>query len=146
MTRIIRWDPMREMVSMRDAVDSLFDDFFNRSPITREGYGGIDVDMFQTDEEVIVKASIPGVKPEDINISVTNDVLTIRGEMKEEKEIEESKYQIRERRIGSFSRSMALPSQVKSEKAQAEFENGVLTLTLPKSEEVKPKMITVKAK
>lgn len=146
MARLIRWDPMREIISMRDAVDNMFEDFFSRSPMSYEGYGIVNLDLYQTDENIVVKASIPGVKPDDINISVTGDVLTIRGEIKEEKEVEEGKYHLRERRQGSFCRSVTLPSLVESEKAEAEFEDGVLTLTLPKSEEVKPKMITVKAK
>ena len=114
--------------------------------MTMDGYGIVDIDMAQTDDDVIIKASVPGVNPEDLNISVTGDTLTIRGEVKEDKEIEEANYQIRERRIGSFARSVLLPSTVVADKAKAEFENGVLRLTLPKAEEVKPKTITVKAK
>ena len=108
--------------------------------------GSIDVNMMQTDNEVIIKASIPGVKPEDINISVTGDTLTLRGKVKEDKEYKEADYHIKEMREGSFSRTIPLPVKVDSDKAKAEFENGVLKLTLPKVEEVKPKTITVKAK
>ena len=146
MTELIRWNPVREMVSMRNLMDRAFDDFFNRTSMTMDGYGIVDIDMAQTDDDVIIKASVPGVNPEDLNISVTGDTLTIRGEVKEDKEIEEANYQIRERRIGSFARSVLLPSTVVADKAKAEFENGVLRLTLPKAEEVKPKTITVKAK
>jgi HSP20 family protein len=94
----------------------------------------------------VVKMWLPGVKPEDIQVSVTNGVLTIRGEVKEEKEEKEKTYHLRERRYGSFSRSVSLPNDVSADKADADFENGVLTLTLPKAEEAKAKTITVKAK
>ena len=102
--------------------------------------------MVQTDEAVVIKASIPGIKPDDINISITGDTLTIRGETKEDEKFNNSEYQIREMRFGSFARSILLPSRIVSDKASAEFENGVLKLTLPKAEEVKPKTITIKAK
>jgi len=95
---------------------------------------------------VIVKASIPGVKAEDIQISITGGLSTIRSEVKEDEEIKEANYLIRGRRYGNFSRSLVLPTQVLSEKVAAEFENGILILTLPKDEELKPKTITVKAK
>jgi len=146
MANVIRWDPMREMVSMRDLMDRAFDDFFSRSSISSEGYGVLNVDMIQTDDDVIVKASIPGVKPDDINISVTGDTLTIRGEIKEDEEVKNANYHIRELRMGSFARSILLPGPVIADKAKAEFENGILKLSLPKADEIKPKTITVKAK
>jgi len=93
-----------------------------------------------------VHASIPGVKPEDIDISVTGDVLTIKGETVEEKEEKEGNYHLRERRYGAFQRAVSLPTLVRADKASAEFENGVLKLTLPKVEEVKPKSIKIKPK
>jgi len=146
MANLIRWDPVREMVSMRDSMDRVFEDFFSRSPANVEGYGTIDINMVQTDEAVVIKASIPGIKPDDINISITGDTLTIRGETKEDEEFNDSEYHVREMRFGSFARSILLPSRIVSDKASAEFENGVLKLTLPKAEEVKPKTITIKAK
>lgn len=146
MANLIRWDPMREMLNVRDVMDRVFDDFFTRSPVGYEGVGGLTMDMYQTDENIMVKASVPGIKPDDLNISISGDVLTIRGEIKEDDEIKNSNVHIRERRFGSFSRSIALPTHVVPEKAEANFEDGVLRLTLPKAEEVKPKTITVKAK
>ena len=146
MANLTRWNPVREMVGMRDEMDRIFDDFFSRSPIEYEGYGSINLDMMQTEDDVVVKASIPGVKAEDINISVTGDTLTIRGEVKSEEEVEKADYHLREIRQGTFARSVLLPCAVVSDKAKAEFENGILKLTLPKAEEVKPKAITVKAK
>ena len=104
------------------------------------------VDMYQTPEDIVVKATLPGVLPDDISITVSGDVLTIRGEVKTEEEKSGASYHIRERRYGTYSRSLPLPTSVAADKAKAEFENGVLTLTIPKAEEVKPKTITVKAK
>ena len=146
MANLIRWDPVREMTTMRDSIDRIFEDFFSRSPVNTEGYGEIDINMAQTDDAVIIKASIPGVKPEDINISITGETLTIRGETKEDQEFKDTDYHIREMRYGSFTRSVLLPSLVIADKSNAEFENGVLKLTLPKAEQVKPKTITIKAK
>ena len=102
--------------------------------------------MYQTDNDVIVKATLPGFKPEEIHIAVTGDTLTLRGESSGESEAKEATYHLRERRYGAFSRSLRLPSPVEADKARAEFESGVLTLTLPKAEEVKPKTIAIKAK
>jgi len=146
MASIVRWDPFREMMSLRDVMDRLVDDAFVRPT---SGLGMLHspaVDMIENEDEVVVKASLPGVRSDDINISVTGDALTIRGEMKSERDEEKDNYIFRERRSGSFSRSLALPTAVVADKAKAEFENGILTLSLPKAEEVKPKTITVKAK
>jgi HSP20 family protein len=95
---------------------------------------------------MVVKASLPGVKPEEVDISITKDTLTIKGEHKEEQEVKQDDYFRKERYYGAFSRSLILPVQVQSDKAEATFENGILTLTLPKSEEVKPKQIKIKAR
>lgn len=146
MANLIRWDPLREMSEVRSLMDSAFDDFFNRSPVGYNGMGSVEVNLMQTDDDLIVKASIPGVKPEDINISVSGDTLTLRGEIKEDEEYKDANYHIKEIRQGSFARTMTLPVKVNADKANAEFENGVLRLTMPKAEEVKPKTITVKAK
>jgi HSP20 family protein len=146
MANLIRWDPLREVSEVRSLMDQAFDDFFSRSPITYNGIGSIDVNMLQTDKDVIVMASIPGVKLEDINITISGDTLTLRGEMKDDQEYKDANYHIREMRQDSFSRTMTLPVKVDSDKAKAEFENGILCLTMPKTEEVKPKTITIKAK
>jgi HSP20 family protein len=104
------------------------------------------VDMYQTDEEVVIRAALPGMKAGDVQISVTGDVVTIKGEMKEKTDSKEKSYHLREQRYGSFERILSLPTAVISDKAKAEFEDGVLVVSLPKAEEVKPKTITVKAK
>ncbi|HAF61605.1 MAG TPA: hypothetical protein DCK95_04695 [Anaerolineaceae bacterium] len=146
MTKITRSDPFLDIVSARDTMDRMLDNYLGHSALSFEGYGILDLDMYQTNDEVVIEASIPGVKPDDINISVAGEVLTIKGEIKQEKESENVDYHIKERRFGSFSRSISLPVQVVAEKANAEFKNGILKLTLPKAEEIKPKTITVKAK
>jgi len=102
--------------------------------------------MYQQDSNVVVKASVPGVKPQDIDVSVVGNTLTIKGEMKEEKEVKEENIIRRERCVGAFSRSMTLPNPVDTSKAKATFENGVLTLSLPVAEEAKPKEIRVEAR
>ena len=104
------------------------------------------VDMYQTENDIVVKATLPGLEPEDLDIQITGDLLNIRGEIKHEAEEENAKYHLREHRYQSFSRSLTLPAAVTADKAKAEMKNGVLTLTLPKAEEAKPKVITVKAK
>ena len=146
---IVRWDPFREMTSLRDAMDRLFEDSFVRPSRfwpDQLGRAGLPVDMYQTANDIVVKASLPGFKPEEVDISITGDTLTIKGEHKEEEEAKDEDYFYRERRYGAFSRSLLIPVEIKSDKAEAVFENGVLTLTLPKAEETKPKQIKVKAK
>ena len=145
---LIRWEPFRDMVSLRDAMDRLFEDSFIRpSRFWPDlGAGELAIDMYQTANDVVVKASLPGVKPEEVDISITGDTLTIKGEHKEEQEAKEEDYFRKERRYAAFSRSLTIPVSIKSDKAEAAIENGVLTLTLPKAEEVKPKQIKVKAK
>jgi HSP20 family protein len=102
--------------------------------------------MYQTDNDVVVKASIPGIKAEEVQINVTGDILTLKGEARQEEERKERSWHIREQRFGSFERSIVLPTDVKSDQAEAVFENGILTITLPKADEVKPKTINIKAK
>ncbi len=149
MSNLIRWEPMRDAVTLRDAMDRLFDEAFTRPWGLMDGgrgSGAPAIDMYQTDNEVVVKVAVPGMKPDDVQIAVTGDMLSIKGETKEKSDVKEKAYHIREQRWGTFERMISLPTAVVSDKAQAEFENGILTITLPKAEEVKPKMITVKAK
>ena len=148
MSNLTRWEPAREMMTLREAMDRLFDDAFTRPLSIRDGWSMATpaIDMYQTDNEVVVKASIPGIKAEDVQINVTGDVLTLKGEVKQENEQKDRAWHIREQRFGSFERSIALPTDVKSDKAEAVFENGILTITLPKADEVKPKTINIKAK
>ena len=146
MSNLTRWEPAREMMTLRDAMDRLFDDAFTRPLSMRDGWSSPAIDMYQTDDEIVVKASLPGFKADDVQINITGDVLTLRGEMKHEEEKKEKAWHMREQRWGSFERSVALPTNVVADRANADFENGILTVTLPKAEEAKPRIISVKAK
>jgi HSP20 family protein len=145
---LIRWDPTREMISLREAMDRLLGESFIR-PWSKLGtFFGDEtpaLDMYETEDEVVVEAAVPGVKPEEIDIQVAGNILTIKGKWKEKKE-EKASYIYRECSFGSFSRSVTLPADVDMDKAEAEFEHGVLTLTLPKLETVKPKTIKITTK
>jgi HSP20 family protein len=134
------------MMNLREAMDRLFDDAFTR-PISMSG-GSIfpAIDLYQNENEVVVKASLPGLKAEDVQISITADVLTLRGEFNEETEQKRKTYHLRENRFGEFERQLMLPTDVQTDKANDDFENGVLTIVLPKAETVKPKTISIKAK
>ncbi len=144
---LTRWEPFRDVVTLRDAMDRLLERSFLR-PFDGEWYGGqsLALDMSETTDEMVVKASVPGVKPEDLKITLSGDVLTISAETKAETEKKDATYHLKERRYGKFSRSLTLPTAVKADQVKAEFETGVVTLTLPKEEEVRPKTIQVKVK
>ena len=148
MSNLTRWEPAREMMTLREAMDRLFDDAFTRPLSVRDGWSMASpaIDMYQTDNEVVVRASIPGIKAEEVQINVTGDILTLKGEASQEEDRKERSWHIREQRFGSFERSIVLPTDVKSDQAEAVFENGILTITLPKADEVKPKTINIKAK
>lgn len=150
MSNLTRWEPNREMMTLREAMDRLFDDAFTRPfSIMREGgstWSSLPIDMYQTDNDVVVRAALPGIKPDEVQINITGDILTLKGEMKHDEEKKDQSWHIREHRWGAFERSLRLPTGVIADKARAEFDNGILTITLPKSEAVKPKTITVKTK
>jgi HSP20 family protein len=147
MASIIRWEPMRDMANLRDAMDRAFEERFFRPPVPFAwAEGNLALDMYETDDNVILKTAIPGVKAEDIEVSVSGDTLTIRAETKEEQDIQRDSYLRRERRFGSCCRSVTLPGGLETENAEADYTDGVLTLTFPKAEEVKPKSIKVVAK
>jgi HSP20 family protein len=146
MSNLIRWEPAREMMTLREAMDHLFDDAFTRPLSLAGNWSAPAIDMYQTDNEIVVKAALPGIKADEVQINVTGDTLTVKGEVKQEEEKKEKAYHIREQRWGAFERSILLPTEVIADKAKADFENGILTVTLPKAEDVKPKTITVRAK
>jgi HSP20 family protein len=146
---IIRWDPFGEMVHLRRTMDRLLDDSFPR-PWRLVGWENgeafLPLDVYETDDELVVKASLPGIKPEDVDVSITGDTLSIKGEYKAEEEEKKRNYYRQEHRFGSFHRAITLPTKVESDKTEAVFEHGVLTLTMPKAEAMKPKTIKVKAR
>jgi len=141
---IERWDPFREAISLRDAMNSLLQESFVRpGGMGQTAQTALPLDISENENEFVVKASLPGVKPEDVQITVHGDTLTIRGESKAEEEKKGEQWHLRERRFGSFQRSVALSTPVNSDRANAHYEHGVLTLTLPKSEAAKPRQIKV---
>lgn len=147
MTTLVRWDPFAEVASLRRAMDRVFDEFMPVRWRTAEAMDlTFPIDVWETDDRVMVRAALPGVRPEEVDISVSAGVLTIKGEHKEERKEEKESYYHREIRYGAFSRSIQMPCRVDHERAEAEFENGVLTISLPKAEEVRPKTIKVRVK
>src|SRR5437588_1587539 len=141
---IERWEPFREAVSLRDAMNTLLQESFVRPGAgSSNGLGTLPLDVSETEDAFVVKASLPGIKPEDVQITVHGDTLTIRGESKAEEEKKGEHWHLRERRFGAFQRSVSLATPVNSDKAQAQYEHGVLTLTLPKSEAAKPRQIKI---
>lgn len=140
-----RWDPFREAVSLRDAMNTLFQESFVRpgGVSSQGGYAALPLDVCETENEFVVKAALPGVKPDEVQITVHGDTLTIRGESKSEEDKQGEHWHLRERRFGVFQRSVVLATPVNSEKAQARYEDGVLTLSLPKSESAKPRQIKI---
>jgi HSP20 family protein len=143
------WQPFSELMSLRQAMDKLFEDSFIRPSRGLAALGEVPVpalDVYQTPSDVVVKATSPGLKPEDVTIDITGEMLTIKSETKAEQEIKKEDYLCQERRYGDFSRSVILPTGLKTEKCEATMEDGVLTLSVPKAEQVKPKAIKVRAK
>ncbi len=143
---LVRWNPWTDLTSLQDQMDQLMTQIFGsdvRVPESGPGSMTLPVDVRQTDTEFIVEASIPGFKPEDVEITVDNGILTIQGEMLEEKEEKKGEYVRRERRRGSFSRTLQLPSEVREDDVRATFENGILTVELPRQEKAHPKRVPV---
>ncbi len=147
---LTRWDPFREVLSLRDAMDRLFEESFVRPfrawPWGTDGGLMVPLDMYETDENVIVTAVVPGLKPEDVDITISGNTLNIKGEFQAEEEGRRGSVHFQERRYGKFQRSVTLPSTVDTDRVEATFENGILKLTLPKVEEARPKHIPVKVK
>ena len=138
---LVRWNPTRELATMEiDRLNRMFGDFFNL-PVTRSWVPAVDI--YETANELVVKADLPDVNEKDIDVRVENNLLTIRGERKFEESVSEENYLRVERTYGSFSRSFSLPNTVSPEAIGAEYKNGVLTVTLPKREESKPRQVKV---
>ena len=147
MSRLVRWDPFREMVSVRNQMDQLVGDFLREpSGWHGNGEGGLrrlPLDVYEDDNGYSVTASMPGIDPEELDISFSENRLTIQGETKAQEVDESAKWHVRERRIGRYMRSITLPAAVNADSIGAAYEEGVLTLTLPKAEEVRPRRIAV---
>jgi HSP20 family protein len=141
---ISRWEPFKEMMTLRQAMDRLFEESFVRPFRGFEGTGVyLPLDVYTTKDAVMIRASVPGVKPEDVEVTIEGSTVTIRGETKAPQE--EGTFLLQERRYGPFSRVIDVAMPIQADKAEASFENGVLTLTIPKAEEIKPKVIKVKS-
>ncbi len=140
------WRPFGELGTLRREMDRLWDSFFGERPLARmwEREWAPSLDVSETKDNFVVKAEVPGIDAKDIDISLTGDVLTIRGEKKQEREEKEEDYHLLERSYGSFSRSIRLPAEVESTKIKASYKNGILRVTLPKSEKVKAKEVRIK--
>jgi len=142
---IVRWDPFSDMVQLRDEIGRWFEGITERDKRTRKStVWAPDVDIKETDKEILIKADLPGMKMEDIDVSVDEDQLVIKGERKEEKEEKDKDYVRVERNYGSFYRSFSIGVPVKSDQVGATYKNGVLEITMPKSEAKKPKKIAIK--
>ena len=147
MMDLIRWNPWNELVSLRERMNRVFDDSLFRSDrrddLMAMGTWSPAVDMFEKDDKVVIKAELPGLEKKDISLDLTNGVLTLKGERKHENEVKEENYYRREMSCGKFIRSFTLPGDVDADKIKAEFQNGLLTVEVPKPEEHKPKQIPV---
>src|SRR5258708_12864526 len=144
MRTLTRWEPFRGTTSLQDQVNRLFSDVFERageeSSLTAWAPS---VEIYESEDELVVKGDLPEVGPKDLDIRVENNILTIRGERKFEKKVSEENYLRVERAYGSFARSFTLANTVNSDAIKADYQNGVLTLNIPKKEEAKPKQIKV---
>jgi HSP20 family protein len=146
---IQKWEPFRELSGFQDEMNHLFEDFFGRVPARRmfsEGFWAPLMDIEETKDEILVKAELPGMRKEEVKIQINNDVLSITGERKREEETREKTYHRIERAYGKFQRMIRLPTEVDANNVKATYENGVLTIRLPKSEQAKPKEIAIEVK
>ena len=144
---IVKWDPFRDIMTLRERMDNLFEDSISRMRGTGENISystwSPAVDIYETSDNLVIKAEIPGADKDDISVEIKNSALYLKGERKLEKDVKEENYHRMERSYGSFHRTFALPTTVNQEKIKANFKNGVLEITIPKVEKAKPKPITV---
>jgi len=143
---IVRWEPFRDLVTSQRDFDRLFREAF--SPVYGEGELSTrtwapPVDIYENGDNLVLKAELPGVDPKEVEIRVEDNTLYLKGERKFEKEVKEENYHRVERSYGAFTRTFSLPNTIDSDKVQAEYKDGVLTLTMPKKEEAKPKTIKI---
>ncbi len=145
---IVRWEPFRDLVTTQERLNRLLNETLGRfggDEGTRTGSWIPAVDIYETEQNVVLKAELPGLDPKDVEVTVHEGTLFLKGERKYESEVKEENYHHVERAYGAFSRSLALPASIDQEKVQAEFKDGVLTLTMPKREEAKAKKIKISA-
>ncbi len=141
---ILKWDPFKELQSLQEKIDRIFEETLRgREPATFSGSWVPAVDIYETDDAIVLEAELPGMDEKDIEVRVEDNVLTIKGERKFEKEAKEENYYRMERYYGAFQRSFTLPSNVDVDKIKAEYKKGILKVTMPKKEETKPKQIKI---
>ena len=138
-----RWDPITEMRRMQENVNRLWRNFYPDAEGQEMENWAIPLDVVQEGDNFVIHASLPGVSPDDIDVSIEDNVLTVKGHTKVERERKEGNYLMRERRTGSFHRSLRLPDTVDTEKAQPYYEHGVLTISIPKAESKKARHLKV---
>ena len=146
---LVRWNPFRDMSMLQNHMNRLFEDAMGTWPGESDGRGSTSwvplADIYENENDLIVRAELPGVDPKAVDVRVENNVLTIRGERTFEQKVQQENYHRLERSYGTFFRSFALPTTIDADKIQAEYRDGVLNLTLPKSEKAKPKRIQISA-
>jgi HSP20 family protein len=143
---IVRWDPFRDQITLRESMNRLFEETFGPIMEKSEKKGGSwnpSVDIYETHDEMILAAEIPGLDEKDIAIQIEDNTLSIKGERQFAKETKEENYRRIERSYGSFCRSFSLPGHIDQEKIKADHENGVLKITMPKKKELKPKTVKI---
>ncbi|MBN1406766.1 MAG: Hsp20/alpha crystallin family protein [Calditrichaceae bacterium] len=145
---IVRWNPERSIFSLKSDMDRLFDNFFTDRPGQLQSYSDMTpiVDVEETDQAFLITAEVPGIKKDDIKITFENNYLTISGEKKVEKDRKDKNFHHMERSFGKFSRTLGIPAGVMLDKIEAEYDQGILNIKIPKAEEAKPKQIEVKVK
>ena len=146
---IVRWEPFRDLVGLQERMNRVFDESFrgiNRRSGEEDWVGGSwapAVDIYEQNGNIVLKAELPGVDPKDVDVRVENNILTLSGERKLENEVKRENYHRVERAYGSFTRSFTLPNVVDTEKIKAEYQDGLLRMTLPKKDEARPKQISI---
>ena len=144
---IVKWDPFRNVAALQDRINRMFDESFSRADDTDDDLSMCawkpTVDIYETDEAIILKAELPGIKKEDVSVEVKDNILTLSGERAEDKEVKEECYFRKERCCGTFSRTFNLQHRVHPDKIKAKFKDGILEIQVPKPEEEKPKQIKV---
>jgi len=147
---IVRWDPFQDLISLQERMNRLFEQTLDRSRGEREGMvagtWAPAVDIYETPDSIVLQAELPGLSKDDIDIQVRDNVLTLKGERRSEKEVKEGNYLRVERAYGGFQRAFTLPAAVQADKVRAVFRDGVLDVSIPKAEEAKPKQIKIDVK
>jgi len=147
---IVRWDPFQDLISLQERMNRLFEQTLDHSRGEREGMvagtWAPAVDIYETPDSIVLQAELPGLSKDDIDIQVRDNVLTLKGERRSEKEVKEGNYLRVERAYGGFQRAFTLPAAVQADKVRAVFKDGVLDVSIPKAEEAKPKQIKIDVK